>query len=125
MSFMTKGLLFGSIVICSLTLCHAQTATVDESGSKPVQTNGVGSSSGSSNDTRYRIGPGDVLEVRVARAPELSRDAVRVDQSGNIRMPMLEDDIPAACLTEAELAQNVAKAYQKYKNNPHVDVFVK
>ena len=76
-------------------------------------------------DTRYRIGPGDVLEVRVARAPELSRDAVRVDQGGSIRMPMLDVDIPAACQTEGELAQNIAKLYRKYKNDPHVDVFVK
>jgi polysaccharide biosynthesis/export protein len=78
-----------------------------------------------SADNRYRIGPGDVLEVRVARAPELSRDAVRVDQSGNIRMPMLDLDIPAACQTEGQLAQNIAKLYKKYKNDPHVDVFVK
>ena len=76
-------------------------------------------------DSRYRIGPGDVLDVRVARAPELSRDAVRVDQGGMIRMPMLDVDIPAACLTEGELAQNIAKLYKKYKNDPHVDVFVK
>ena len=76
-------------------------------------------------DTRYRIGPGDVLDVRVARAPELSRDSVRVDQSGNIRMPMLDVDIPAACQTEGELAQNIAILYRKYKNEPHVDVFVK
>jgi polysaccharide export outer membrane protein len=66
-----------------------------------------------------------VLDVRVARAPELSRDAVRVDQSGNIRMPMLDADIPAACQTEGELAQNIATLYRKYKNEPHVDVFVK
>ena len=78
-----------------------------------------------SADNRYRIGPGDVLEVRVARAPELSRDAVRVDQSGNIRMPMLDIDIPAACQTEGELAHNIARLYKKYKNDPHVDVFVK
>jgi polysaccharide export outer membrane protein len=76
-------------------------------------------------DARYRIGPGDVLDVRVARAPELSRDSVRVDQSGMIRMPMLDDDIPAACLTEGQLAQSIAKLYRKYKNDPHVDVFVK
>ena len=76
-------------------------------------------------DTRYRIGPGDVLDVRVARAPELSREGVRVDQSGNIRMPMLDIDIPAACQTEGQLAQNIAKLYRKYKNEPHVDVFVK
>jgi len=42
-----------------------------------------------------------------------------------IRMPMLDVDIPAACLTEGELAQNIAKLYKKYKNDPHVDVFVK
>lgn len=76
-------------------------------------------------DTRYRIGPGDVLDIRVARAPELSRDAVRVDQGGNIRMPMLDVDIPAACQTEGELSQNIARLYRKYKNDPHVDVFVK
>jgi polysaccharide export outer membrane protein len=38
---------------------------------------------------------------------------------------MLETDIPAACLTEAELAANIAKLYLKYKREPHVDVFVK
>jgi len=76
-------------------------------------------------DDRYRIGPGDVLEVRVARVPEFSREAVRVDQRGMIRMPMLDVDIPAACLTESEVGQNIAKLYLKYKKNPHVDVFVK
>lgn len=76
-------------------------------------------------DTRYRIGPGDVLDVRVARAPELSRDSVRVDQSGMIRMPMLDVDILAACYTESELAQSIATYYKKYKNDPHVEVFVK
>lgn len=81
--------------------------------------------SSATTDTRYRIGPGDVLDVRVARAPELSREAVRVDQSGMIRMPMLDDDIQAACLTEGELAQSIAKHYLKFKREPHVDVFVK
>jgi len=78
-----------------------------------------------SSDSRYRIGPGDVLEVRVSRAPELSRDGVRVDQRGMIRMPMWDDDVPAACLTEGELAANIAKIYLVYKKAPHVDVFVK
>jgi polysaccharide export outer membrane protein len=76
-------------------------------------------------DARYRIGPGDVLEVRVLRAPELSREGVRVDQSGMIRMPMIDSDIRAACLTEAELAGVVATLYLKYKREPHVEVFVK
>jgi polysaccharide export outer membrane protein len=79
----------------------------------------------STADSRYRIGPGDILEVRVLRAPELSRDAVRVDQRGMIRMPMWDEDIPAACLTEGELAQQIAAIYLKFKRQPHVDVFLK
>jgi polysaccharide export outer membrane protein len=79
----------------------------------------------SSDDERYRIGPGDVLEIRVLRAPELSREAVRVDQRGMIRMPMIEDEIMAACLTEAELSHKIATLYLEYKRNPNVDVFVK
>lgn len=115
-------------LICSAVSAGAQQASTISNGAAGA----IGSGAGSGNkaqpsaaDTRYRIGPGDVLDVRVARAPELSRDAVRVDQSGMIRMPMLDVDIPAACLTEAELAQNIAKLYKKYKNDPHVDVFVK
>lgn len=76
-------------------------------------------------DTRYRIGAGDVIEIRVLKAPELSRDAVRVDQRGMIRIPMFDDDVQAACLTEGELAQRIATIYLKYKKHPHVDVFVK
>lgn len=73
----------------------------------------------------YRIGAGDVLEVRVFNRPQLSREAVRVDNRGMIRMPMIDSEIHAACKSEAELATEVAKLYLKYQRNPHVDVFVK
>ena len=76
-------------------------------------------------DERYRIGPGDVLDVRVFNRPQLSRDAVRVDGGGTIRMPLIDEDIPAACRTEGELAQDIAARYLKYQRHPHVDVFVK
>jgi polysaccharide biosynthesis/export protein len=99
----------------------ASTAVATPQGDGPAATKPAPNTT----DTRYRIGPGDVLDIRVARAPELSRDTVRVDQSGMIRMPMLDDDIRAACLTEGELGENIARLYRKYKNNPHVDVFVK
>lgn len=116
------------LLILSTQELKAQTASAVASGTT-VRTVGedvaAKRSDAAAIDNRYRIGPGDVLEVRVARAPELSRDAVRVDQGGNIRMPMLDVDIPAACQTEGELSQNIAKLYRKYKNDPHVDVFVK
>src|SRR5205085_4117247 len=76
-------------------------------------------------DDSYRIGPGDVLEVRVFNRPQLSRDSVRVDQRGAITMPMIDEQITAVCLTEAELAAEIAKLYLKYQRNPHVDVFIK
>lgn len=102
----------------------ASTAATNNGGL--AQTKALNSSPANSvSDTRYRIGPGDVLDIRVARAPELSREAVRVDQSGMIRMPMLDNDIQAACLTEGELAQSIARHYLKFKREPHVDVFVK
>jgi len=104
-----------------------QQASVAAAGrsTPPPAVNATNGSSDTQPDNRYRIGPGDVLEVRVSRAPELSRDGVRVDQRGMIRMPMWDDDVPAACLTEGELAASIAKIYLKYKKAPHVDVFVK
>ena len=41
-------------------------------------------------DDRYRIGPGDVLDVRIYNRPQLSRDGVRVEGNGIIRMPLIE-----------------------------------
>lgn len=75
-------------------------------------------------DERYRIGPGDVLDIRVFNRPQLSREA-RVDSNGVIQMPLLEGDIQAACMTENELAKKIASLYLKYQRNPYVNVFVK
>jgi polysaccharide export outer membrane protein len=75
------------------------------------------------DDTRYRIGPGDVLSILVRKAPELSGPA-RVDQRGMIRIAMIDKDIKAACRTETELAEQIATLYLEYKNNPNVEVFV-
>jgi polysaccharide export outer membrane protein len=76
-------------------------------------------------DSRYRIGPGDVLDIRVFNRPNLSREAVRVEGSGMIRMPLIETEIQAACLTEGELAKEISTRYLKFYRNPQVDVFIK
>src|ERR1041384_7378485 len=76
-------------------------------------------------DDRYRIGPGDVLDIRIYTRPQLSRDAVRVEGNGMIRMPLIETDIRAACLTEGELAKEISTRYAKYYRNLQVDVFIK
>lgn len=77
------------------------------------------------NDSVYRIGPGDVLDIRVYNKPQLARDAVRVEGTGMIRMPLIEADIQAACKTESELAKEISTRYAKYYKNLHVDVFIK
>ncbi len=76
-------------------------------------------------DDRYRIGPSDVLEIRIPTRPQLSREAVRVEGNGMIRMPLIETEIQAACLTEGELAKEIATRYAKYYKNLQVDVFIK
>jgi polysaccharide export outer membrane protein len=76
-------------------------------------------------DDRYRIGAGDVLDVRIYNRPQLSREAVRVEGNGMIRMPLIETEIQAACLTEGELAKEIAARYTKYYRNLQVDVFIK
>jgi len=73
----------------------------------------------------YRIGTGDVLDVRVFNRPQLSRESVRVDNRGMIHMPLIDSEIRAGCRTEAELAAEVANLYLKYQRHPHVDVFIK
>jgi polysaccharide biosynthesis/export protein len=76
-------------------------------------------------DERYRIGPGDILIIRVFERPQLSRDDVRVDGTGRIRMPMIQDDLVAACQTEFGLADGIAERYRVYLKNPQVEVSVK
>ena len=76
-------------------------------------------------DDRYRIGPGDVLDIRILNRPNLSREAVRVEGSGMIRMPLIETEIQAACKTEGELASEIRERYTKFYRNPQVDVFIK
>ncbi len=76
-------------------------------------------------DDRYRIGPGDVLDIRIFNRPNLSRDAVRVEGNGMIRMPLIDTEIQAACKTEGELAAEISSRYIKYYKNPQVDVFIK
>ncbi|HLE62552.1 MAG TPA: polysaccharide biosynthesis/export family protein, partial [Pyrinomonadaceae bacterium] len=73
----------------------------------------------------YQIGPGDILEIRVFNRPQLSREAVRVDARGMIRVPLIEEGIRAACRTETELAKELGKRYLEYLRNPSIEVFVK
>src|SRR5689334_17287063 len=66
------------------------------------------------DDARYRIGPGDVLDIRIYNRPTLSRDGVRVEGNGKFRMPLIETEIQAACKTEGELAKDISTLYARF-----------
>jgi len=94
--------------------------------SQPIATNtGPTVPPATETDDRYRIGPGDVLDIRIFNRANLSRDAVRVEGNGMIRMPLIDGEIQAACKTEGELAREIAGRYTKFYRNPQVDVFIK
>ncbi|MCU1265069.1 MAG: Periplasmic protein involved in polysaccharide export [Acidobacteria bacterium] len=81
--------------------------------------------SNAATDEHYKIGPGDVLDIRILNRPNLSRDAVRVEGNGTIRMPLIDTPIMAGCLSESELAKEISNRYLKFYRNPQVDVFIK
>ena len=74
---------------------------------------------------QYLIGNGDILDIRVYNRPQLSRETVRVDGQGLIRMPLIKERIIASCRTDTELAEVISKLYSEYLKYPHVDVFIK
>src|SRR5438874_6593642 len=111
-----------ALAIAALSL--AARAQPANSNPSPSPLPSVAKSSSESGD-RYRIGPGDLLDIRIYNRPQLSRDAVRVEGNGMIRMPLIEGDIQAACKTEGELAKEISVRYARFYRNLPVDVFIK
>ena len=74
--------------------------------------------------SRYLVGPGDLLDVRVFGQPDLN-STVEIDDEGNISsLPFLEEPIPAMCHNEKDIQKAIAKAYSKYLKAPKVSVRV-
>lgn len=69
----------------------------------PSRTSGaVPQRAGTNSGNEYRIGPRDMVAIRVFEEPELNVD-VRVNEDGSIRLPLV-GSVPAEGLTENELA---------------------
>ena len=72
----------------------------------------------------YKIGPQDVLEVTVFKAPELSK-TIQVSETGTINFPLI-GEFSAAGKTAREVEQEMSKKLgAKYLQNPQISVFVK
>jgi polysaccharide export outer membrane protein len=72
--------------------------------------------------SEYRIGPGDTLQVFVWNQPELTV-TVPVRPDGMISTPLISG-VPAAGKTPPELAKDLEKALSEYVRNPTVSVMV-
>jgi polysaccharide biosynthesis/export protein len=73
----------------------------------------------------YRIGPGDVLDIVVSKNDTLSRTGLKVTNLGTIQLPMLDSDLPAACKTERQLANEIKEKYRRFLVEPFVNVSVR
>jgi polysaccharide export outer membrane protein len=74
------------------------------------------------SEFKYKIGPGDSVEIFVWRYPEVST-TVPVRPDGFITAPLLED-IPAAGKTPTELARDLEEQLSVYLRDPLVTVIV-
>jgi polysaccharide export outer membrane protein len=91
-----------------------------------TQSGGADSQPSSSVDNegirRYRIGPGDILDVRVFGQSDLN-STTEVDENGNVSsLPFIEEPIPAKCRNEKEVQKLITDAYSKYILKPRVSV---
>jgi|SRR5579883_1509315 len=72
----------------------------------------------------YRIGPGDVLAIRVWKEDDASIAEAVVRADGKLTVPYVRE-IEASGLTPAELEQLLTTRLVKYIHNPDVTVLVK
>jgi len=108
-AFLTLSALFSV-----LALAQSQT---DSSGMPNISLDSQGQG-------RYRVGPGDILDVRVFAQPDLN-STVEIDADGNISsLPFIEEPIPAKCRDEKEIQKSITEAYAKYLVKPRVSVRV-
>src|SRR4051812_3406409 len=129
---------WGLVIVLALIVqlsARAQQSVAPLTSSSPSTTSaadgGTSSTSRASGD-QYRIGPRDILSVRVSAGravPELSMETVEVDECGRIPLPSVQyeerNEIQAAGRTRTELAEELRTFFLKYKRNPQVIVTIK
>jgi polysaccharide biosynthesis/export protein len=123
---MKKKLLIGSVMLIALcavlsALAQSQSQSQSQQPAPPVY-----SSAGSTIDNQgvrgYKLGPGDVLDVKVWGQEALNTVA-EIDEDGNLSsLPFIDDPIPAKCRTEMDIQKSVTEAYERYLVKPRVSV---
>jgi polysaccharide biosynthesis/export protein len=114
------------IVLLFSTTARAQSPAVANSEEPRANTETTAPTNdlGKTPSSGYRIGSGDLLEIRVFGVEQLTRQ-VKVDGRGFITLPHIDEPINVLCMTELEVAQMLESKYGKYIRSPHVDVSIK
>jgi len=116
------------VLLAGAALAQQQTTAVPQpNGANSASTMPAARASytGLDSDNRYRIGPGDILDIKVFNKPQFTREGVKVDPRGRIRMPLVKDEIIAACRTEEELETEITRQLKEYVREPQVTVQIK
>ncbi|HEY8184915.1 MAG TPA: polysaccharide biosynthesis/export family protein [Pyrinomonadaceae bacterium] len=127
-----SGRLSWSVVLVALFLVPVGAQQQSAAAPSPAESHGAattvsltGGDARADSDQRYRIGPGDVLDIKVFNKPQFNREGVRVDPRGLIRMPLIKEEIMAACHTESELEAKITELLKEYVLEPQVTVQIK
>src|ERR1700760_3424943 len=107
---MTHLKAFRGLCLCWLTMTGAAHAQQAERPASPIPNLDYAYS----NLPTQPVGPNDLLALSVYDSPELTR-SVRVDEDGNIRLPMLKDPIQVRGLVPSQVEVAVARALTKGK----------
>lgn len=112
-----------ALMVAALWLVTAR-AQAPQNPASPAQPAVSAAAPSGVGDPNYRIGVGDVLEVRVLGHENMS-GTVRVSNAGTIRVPFVDEDVKALCATEREIAETIKAKLKKYLRHPEVFVAVK
>lgn len=109
------------ILVCG---CGGPSMNLDQMvAAQPVDLHNV--QTVASPSVEYRIGVGDKLDVRVFQVEDLSFEALVVDTSGNIQLPLI-GAVRGAGRTAGEMASDIAgRLAAQYLRDPQVTVTVK
>src|SRR6185295_15131465 len=119
-----KLLLILSATLAASGLFSALAQDQPQSQAPEVRSSSTTSDVDNQGGRRYRLGPGDLLDVRVFGQSDLN-STVEVDEDGNISsLPFIEEPIPATCRNEKEIQKAITDAYAKYIVKPRVSVRV-
>lgn len=139
MSKETHNVVRRSLLLGALSLVAALSSAAQQTTQAPAASPAAANSRAATDDpppspaaSQYRIGPRDVLMIRVTApdiVPQFSADALEVDECGMIPLLSVQNEeqntVKAAGLTTVELQEQLRKFYTKYKRNPQVVVKVR